>query len=92
MVNEHRMKQGLVLDAMRSAISLRRPNRETSLLHHSNRGSQYTCETFRELLAEENITCSMSVRGNCWDSAMKENFFASLKKERIHQEQFEQAV
>ena len=83
-----RMKQDLVLDALRMALGRRRPDQEAGLLHHSDRGSQYASSAFQQLLQKENITCSMSRRGNCWDNAMMESFFASLKKERTHQEQY----
>ena len=83
-----RMRQDLVLDALRMALGQRRPDGEAGLLHHSDRGSQYASAAFQKLLKEESITCSMSRRGNCWDNAMMESFFASLKKERIHQEQY----
>lgn len=83
-----RMKQDLVLDALRMALGRRRPDEESGLLHHSDRGSQYASSAFQQLLKEENITCSMSRRGNCWDNAMMESFFATLKKERIYQERY----
>ena len=79
-----RMKQDLVLDALRMALGRRQPDQEAGLLHHSDRGSQYASAAFQQLLQEARITCSMSRRGNCWDNAMMESFFAILKKERIH--------
>jgi len=83
-----RITKALVLEALRMALGRRRPDREGGLLHHSDRGSQYASAAFQELLREENITCSMSRKGNCWDNAMMESFFATLKKERIHQEDY----
>lgn len=83
---QERMTQDLVLDALRMALGRRRPDGD--LLHHSDRGSQYASAAFQTLLREENISCSMSRRGNCWDNAMMESFFATLKKERIHQERY----
>jgi len=80
-----RITKKLVLDALNMALGRRRPDC-SGLLHHSDRGSQYASAAFQELLREENITCSMSRKGNCWDNAMMESFFATLKKERIHQE------
>jgi len=62
---------------------------ETSLLHHSDRGSQYAAEQYQRLLAEHGIICSMSRKGNCWDNAVVESFFASLKKELIHRERYQ---
>mgnify|MGYP001822929884 CR=1 FL=1 len=83
-----RMTKDLVLEALRMALGRRRPEAAGHLLHHSDRGSQYASAAFQELLSDENITCSMSRKGNCWDNAMMESFFATLKKERIHQEEY----
>ena len=52
------------------------------MLHHSDRGSQYTSEPFQRFLADHGVTCSMSRSGNCWDNAAMESFFSSLKTER----------
>lgn len=82
-----RITKGLVVDAMTMALNRRGLNLR-DLIHHSDRGSQYASTAFRALLAEHNITCSMSRRGNCWDNAMMESFFATLKKERLHQEHY----
>jgi len=83
-----RMTKELVLDSLRMALGRRRPDQKGGLLHHSDRGSQYASAAFQELLRDENITCSMSRKGNCWDNAMMESFFATLKKERIHLEEY----
>ena len=83
-----RITKDLVLEALRMALGSRRPDRAGGLLHHSDRGSQYASRAFQELLREENITCSMSRKGNCWDNAMMESFFATLKKERVHLEEY----
>lgn len=85
---QERMTKELVLDALRMALGRRRPDSAGELLHHSDRGSQYASAAYRELLREENIRCSMSRKGNCWDNALMESFFATLKKERIHQEDY----
>jgi transposase InsO family protein len=69
----------LVIDALNMALSQRRPQGE--LIHHSDRGSQYTSDDFRELLEEQGIECSMSGRGNCYDNAAVESFFGLLKRE-----------
>lgn len=82
-----RITQELVIDAMQMALARRR-DREGKLLHHSDRGSQYASGAFQALLRAENITCSMSRKGNCWDNAMMESFFATLKKERVHREDY----
>lgn len=83
-----RMTKDLVLDALRMALGRRDVDATSGVLHHSDRGSQYASEAYQELLRRENITCSMSRKGNCWDNAMMESFFATLKKERIHQERY----
>ena len=66
----------------------RRPDRETGLLHHSDRGSQSASTAYLELLREESISCSMRRKGYCWHKAMMESCFATLKNERIHQEDY----
>ena len=53
-----------------------------ALLHHSDRGSQYTSEQFQRLMADHGVVCSMSRSGNVWDNAAMESFFSSLKIER----------
>lgn len=82
-----RMTKDLVLSALEMALLRRRP--EADLMHHSDRGSQYASEAFQQLLRDENITCSMSRKGNCYDNAVMESFFASLKKELVHQEDYQ---
>jgi len=78
----------LVSSAMRKAIASRRPERG-KLLHHSDRGSQYTSDDFQKVLATLEITCSMSRAGCCYDNAVMERFFWSLKNEWTRHEQFE---
>lgn len=78
------MTAGLVTDALIMAIWRR--GKPDALLHHSDQGSQYTSQHFQELLAENGVTCSMSRSGNVWDNAAMENFFLSLKTERIRGE------
>lgn len=82
-----RMTTDLVSDALTMALG-RRGVKCDELLHHSDRGSQYASNAFQELLVDHNIKCSMSRKGNCWDNAMMESFFATLKKERVHQERY----
>ena len=82
-----RMTKDLVLSAMEMALLRRRPDAE--LMHHSDRGSQYASHAFQELLRDEKITCSMSRTGNCYDNAVMESFFASLKKELVHQADYQ---
>jgi putative transposase len=75
-----RMTAQLVTDALTMAIWRR--GKPQALLHHSDRGSQYTSEQFQRLLADHGVTCSMSRSGNVWDNAAMESFFSSLKTER----------
>lgn len=84
-----RLHSKLVVDAMQMALGRRRPDRSETLLHHSDRGVQYASEAYQALLRQHNITCSMSRKGNCWDNAMMESFFATLKKERVHHELYQ---
>jgi len=84
----HRMQSSLVMDALRMALGRRCLDQAASLLHHSDRGRQYASHAFQELLRDHNITCSMSRKGNCWDNAMMESFFATLKKERVYHETY----
>lgn len=76
------MSAQLVMDAL--TMALWRRGKPSELLHHSDQGSQYTSEDFQRLLGHHGIACSMSRRGDCWDNAAVESFFASLKKERIY--------
>ena len=75
------MTAELVTDALVMAIWRRGRPRE--LLHHSDRGSQYTSEAFQRLMAEHGVVCSLSRSGNVWDNAVMDSFFSSLKVERI---------
>jgi putative transposase len=74
------MTAQLVTDALMMAIWRR--GKPSALLHHSDRGSQYTSEQFQRLMADHGVTCSMSRSGNCWDNAAMESFFSTLKTER----------
>jgi transposase InsO family protein len=69
----------LVLTALRAALA-RRPG-HAGLTHHSDRGSQYASHEYRAVLADAGVVCSMSRAGNCWDNAVVESFFATLKTE-----------
>jgi putative transposase len=75
------MTAQLVTDALMMAIWRR--GKPDALLHHSDRGSQYTSEQFQRLMADNGVVCSMSRSGNVWDNAAMESFFSSLKTERI---------
>jgi putative transposase len=70
----------LVSDALRDAVEKRRPQ-GGELLHHSDRGCQYTSEAYQRTLETLGIKCSMSRTGNCYDNAVAERFFWSLKYE-----------
>ena len=74
------MTAQLVTDALIMAIWRR--GKSDALLHHSDRGSQYTSEQFQRLMADHGVSCSMSRSGNVWDNAAMESFFSSLKTER----------
>ena len=71
----------LPLAALEMAVLRRRP--ETGLLHHSDRGCQYTSDDYRAQLASLGVTVSMSRKGNCWDNAVAESFFATFKAELV---------
>jgi putative transposase len=74
-----RLTEQLALSALEQALGQRRP--KLGLLHHSDRGSQYSSRAYRQELAVRGIAVSMSRRGNCWDNAPAESFFSSLKTE-----------
>jgi transposase InsO family protein len=76
-----RQKTSLVEDALKMALARRCP--DVGLLHHSDRGSQYASGDYQKLLARERIQVSMSRSGNCYDNAMMESFFATLKTECV---------
>lgn len=76
----------LVSAALQMALAARRP--QPGLLHHSDRGSQYACHDFQNLLASHGIVCSMSRKGNCWDNAVMESFFGTLKQELLQHHRF----
>jgi len=69
----------LALAALDRALALRRPR--AGLVHHSDRGSTYASTDYRKALEARGIECSMSRIGDCWDNAVAESFFASLKRE-----------
>lgn len=81
------MTTTLVNDALFMAIKRRNPNK--GLIWHTDRGSQYASESHRELLKKYGIIQSMSRRGNCYDNAVAESFFHSLKTELTHHIKFE---
>ena len=81
---EQHMDRSLVLKALGMALKNRAPAK--GLIHHSDRGSQYASEDYRQALTDMGITASMSRRGNCYDNAVIESFWHSLKNELIHRQ------
>jgi transposase InsO family protein len=80
------METTLVRDALAMALKTRKP--PAGLLHHSDRGVQYTSREYRGLLESIGAECSMSRTGNCYDNAMTESFWGKLKTEMVHHERF----
>jgi putative transposase len=77
---KQRMTADLVQDALTMAVWRRRPKPE--LIHHTDRGSQYASVAYQRELQKHDMICSMSRKGDCWDNAVVERFFRSLKTER----------
>lgn len=82
-----RMTADLVTQALQQALTHRRP--PADLIHHSDRGSQYTSNDFQEFLKKYNIISSMSGVGNCYDNAAQESFYHTLKTEHVYFEFYE---
>jgi putative transposase len=82
-----RITRELTLDALDMALVQRQPGH--GLLHHSDRGSQYASGDYQQALTAAGIVCSMSRRGNCWDNAVAESFFATVKVELAHDARWE---
>jgi transposase InsO family protein len=80
------LARSLVLDALRMAVHQRQPN--APVIHHSDRGSQYASDDYQDALIAAGITCSMSRSGDCFDNAVVESFFATLKTELVHHQQY----
>lgn len=76
----------LTVQAMNQAIGRRGP--EEGLICHSDRGSQYACQDFKAILAQHKFVGSMSRKGDCYDNAVAESFFHTLKVELVHQNRF----
>ena len=81
------LRETLTLKALNMAINWRKP--PPGLLHHSDRGSQYASDRYRNLLAEQHTVASMSRTGNVYDNAPMESFFATLKSELIHRRHYQ---
>jgi transposase InsO family protein len=80
------MRAELVNQALSMALCQRQPT--AGLIMHTDRGSQYGADSYRQLLAQHGIQPSMSRKGNCWDNAVAESFFHTLKTELIYLEDF----
>jgi putative transposase len=80
------LRAELVGRALSNALEHRRPT--GSILHHSDRGVQYACDDYQELLRANGLEVSMSRKGNCWDNAAMESFFGTLKQELVHRETY----
>lgn len=80
------MPAELVCRALRMAIHVRKP--AAGLIMHSDRGSQYASEAYQNVLKQHAMLCSMSRKGNCWDNAVMERFFLTLKRERTWRQDY----
>jgi transposase InsO family protein len=80
------LERTIVIDALKMAYRRRKPRK--GLIHHSDRGSQYASDDYRNLLKEYGMRMSMSRKGNCWDNAVMESFFGTLKKELVHHKRY----
>jgi transposase InsO family protein len=76
-----RIDRKLCLDALAMAVAARKP--ASGLVHHSDRGSQYASIEYRRALADQAMICSMSRKGDCWDNAVAESFWGTLKAELV---------
>jgi len=83
---EEHLRATLCIDAIQMAIERRRP--AEGLLHHSDRGVQYASEIYRRFLERHGLVASMSRTGNCYDNALMESFFGTLKTELVHHERY----
>jgi len=83
---DKRMKSALVTEALKMALMRRKVR--SSLLLHSDQGAQYASSDYRAMLLENGIECSMSRKGNCWDNAVAESFFHTLKTELVDCEDY----
>jgi transposase InsO family protein len=76
----------LALDTLRSGLRARYP--AAGLVHHSDRGSPYASADYRAALASSGLVASMSRKGDCWDNAVAESFFGTLRAELVDHEQY----
>jgi len=82
-----RITTKLIIAALNMAIYQRRPG--AGLIHHSDRGCQYASNKHQEILQQHGITCSMSRKGDCWDNAVMESFFHTLKTELVNHRRYQ---
>lgn len=82
------LRAELCTSALAMALARRDPPADAGLIHHSDRGVQYACGEYRDLLAARGIACSMSRAGDCYDNAAIESFWGTLKRELVHHEQY----
>jgi transposase InsO family protein len=82
------MTRDIVIDALRMAWFKRHPSKQSGLIFHSDRGSQYASQAMTAKLAEYGMTASMSRKGNCWDNAPTESLWGSLKVGRLYGKKF----
>jgi transposase InsO family protein len=82
-----RLLKGLAITALSRAITIRQP--KPGLIHHSDRGSQYCSHEYRKLLKQNNMVSSMSSKGNCYDNAMVETVFKTIKHELVWRTSFQ---
>jgi putative transposase len=80
------LRAAAAMEALKMALTQRHPTR--GLLHHSDRGVQYACREYRRLLEQHGLQSSMSRSGNCYDNAVMESFFKTLKAELVHHEHY----
>jgi len=84
-MSEHN-DEALTLATLQMALDQRQP--EPGLLHHTDRGTTYASGTYQDMLARHGIVCSMSRKGDCWDNAVAESFFATLRVELVDDERY----
>jgi len=83
---EDSLTQNLVLQAFQQALGSRKP--DPGVVFHSDRGSQYAAQAFRSILKQHQFSQSMSAKGNCYDNAVMESFFHTLKTEVVYFERY----
>lgn len=84
---ENHLRKELCTKALQSSLAFRQP--QTNLLHHSDRGSQYASDDYQQILKQYGCTVSMSRKGNCYDNAVVESFFHTLKVECLYQTNYQ---